>query len=66
MKVSGAINFDPKAGRVVRASITGNGVFSLAPPGVVKPRPNKKGTPPKAAQYPTFRLKVEVVSILMR
>ena len=66
MKIAGAINFDPKAGRTVRTSITGTGVFSLALPGVTKPKPVQKGKKPTPVQEPTYKLKVEVISTLMR
>ncbi len=65
MKIAGAINFDPKAGRVVRTSITGAGVFSLALPGAAKPKP-VKGKKQIPVQEPTYKLKVEVISTLLR
>jgi hypothetical protein len=77
MKIAAAINFDPNAGRVVRASITGNGKFSLEPPGSAvaktKPKPLSSKSKPKTkaqklAPVPdnSYTLKVEVISTLMR
>jgi hypothetical protein len=66
MKISGAINFDPKAGRVVRASLTANGAFALVRPGAQQVKPKKKGEKPKVNPDASYKLKVEVISTLMR